>query len=413
MPNPSISNQEAEKRIAAVEEKLKRGHPGPGVASRRGVFGAIRTAAAGSGVSSGGSTSWYNCAVEVLGREADWSVYVPPEPVGRAAFNAGAEDGYNVKGRSTYYSPDGSIKGEWVKTTRDQERQEEMLREAIQAMTDRLPRIKPTAGPKSARADLMACYPVSDHHLGMLSWHEETGGNWDLEIAETTLSNAMAHLVESVPSCERATIILLGDLLHYDSFEAVTPKNRNLLDADGRYPQMVRAAIRVVRRMVQAALKRHGSVHLIVEPGNHDPSSSIFLMESLSNIYENEDRLTVDTSPSKFHYFSFGKCLVGIHHGDGAKPADLPLIMAVDRAQEWGEAEFRYIWTGHIHTDNVKDFRGVRWESFRILAPPDAWAAGKGYRSRQDMKAIVLHKEFGEVARYIVNPTMLVSDGDG
>jgi hypothetical protein len=130
-------------------------------------------------------------------------------------------------------------------------------------------------------------------------------------------------------------------------------------------------------------------------------------MEALSNIYENEDRLTVDTSPSKFHYFTFGKCLVGIHHGDGAKPADLPLIMAVDRAQEWGEAEFRYIWTGHIHSDNVKDFRGVRWESFRILAPPDAWAAGKGYRSRQDMKAIVLHKEFGEVARHIVNPAML------
>ena len=25
--------------------------------------------------------------------------------------------------------------------------------------------------------------------------------------------------------------------------------------------------------------------------------------------YENEDRLIVDTSPSNFHYFTFGKCL--------------------------------------------------------------------------------------------------------
>jgi len=82
--------------------------------------------------------------------------------------------------------------------------------------------------------------------------------------------------------------------------------------------------------------------------------------------------------------------------------------MAVDRAEEWGKAEYRYIWTGHIHSDNVKDFRGVRWESFRILAPPDAWAASKGYRSMQDMKAIVLHREYGEVARHIVNPAMLV-----
>jgi hypothetical protein len=408
MPNPSISNQEAEKRIAAVEEQLKLGHPGPGVASRRGVFGAIRAAAAAADVSSGGSTSWYNCAVEVLGREADWSLYVAPEPVGRAAFDAGAEDGYNVKGRSTYYSPDGSIKGEWVKTTRDQERQEEMLREAVQAMTDKLPRLKPTKGPKAVSTDLMACYPVSDHHLGMLSWHEETGTDWDLAKAEETLSSAMDHLVRSVPSCERATIVFLGDLLHYDSFKTITPENSNLLDADGRYPKMVRAAIRVVRRLIATALKHHTSVHLIIESGNHDPSSTIFLVEAISNIYENEARLTVDTSPSKFHYFQFGKkVLVGVHHGDGAKPADLPLIMAVDMAKEWGEAEFRYIWTGHIHTDNVKDFRGVRWESFRILAPPDAWAAGKGYRSRQDMKAIVLHKDFGEVARHIVNPAML------
>ncbi len=406
MATPPISKDEAEKRVLAVEEKLKEGFVPKGVAPRGGQFGAIRAAAIDAGSSIGGGTSWYTLAAGVLGREADWSLWVKPV-VGRGSFDAGVEDGYNVKGRSTLYRPDGEVAMEWVKTTRDQERQEEMIREALQAMTDKLPRLKPTAGPKATRDDLMACYPVSDHHLGMLSWHEETGGDWDLDIAENMLSAAMEHLVESVPSCERSTIILLGDLLHYDSFESVTPANKNILDADGRYPKMVRAAIRVVRRMVQTALKRHGSVHLIVESGNHDPSSSIFLMESLSNIYENEPRLTVDTSPAKFHYFSFGKCLVGVHHGDGAKPADLPLIMAVDRAKEWGEAEFRYIWTGHIHTDNVKDFRGVRWESFRILAPPDAWAAGKGYRSSQDMRAIVLHKDFGEVARHIVNPAML------
>jgi len=407
MPQPPVSKTEAERRIKLIEDALKEGHPPPGE-TVRGKLGAIRVAAISDGSSVGGSHSWYNAALTAVDNGADWSLWVKPDPVGRASFDAGVEDGYNVKGRSTYYSPDGTIKGEWVKTTRDQERQEEMIREALQAMTDKLPKLKPTKGPRHASTDLMACYPVSDHHLGMLSWHEETGSDWDLDIAEQTLSQAMDHLVKSVPSCERATLVFLGDLLHYDSFESVTPTSKNLLDADGRYPKMVRATIRVVRRLIAAALKHHASVHLIIESGNHDPSSTVFLVESISNIYENEPRLTVDTSPSKFHYFTFGKNLVGVHHGDGAKPADLPLIMAVDRAEEWGKAEYRYIWTGHIHSDNVKDFRGVRWESFRILAPPDAWAASKGYRSMQDMKAIVLHREYGEVARHIVNPAMLV-----
>ena len=412
MPNPSISNQEAEDRIAAVEEKLKLGHPGPGVSSRRGVFGAIRTAAAGAGVSSGGSTSWYNCAVEVLGREADWSVYVPPEPVGRAAFNAGAEDGYNVKGRSTYYSPDGSIKGEWVKTTRDQERQEEMLREAVQAMTDKLPRLKPKKGPQSGAEDLLACYNVSDHHFGMLAWHEETGGeDYDLEIAETLLVSAFDHLVTTTPKCKQSLVTFMGDLLHYDSFRAETASGK-MLDADGRYPKMVRAAVRSARYLVQTALKHHETVHVIVERGNHDPSSSIFLMEAMSNVYEDEPRVTIDTSPAKFHYHRFGSCLVGIHHGDTVKMKDLPMLMAHDKAQDWGETEHRFWWTGHVHHDATHEYPGVKCESFRVLASKDAWHSEQGYRSKRDMKAIVLHRTYGEVARHVFNPDMLEANDD-
>jgi hypothetical protein len=187
----------------------------------------------------------------------------------------------------------------------------------------------------------------------------------------------------------------------------VTPTNRNLLDTDGRYPKMVRVAIRCMRYLVEAARRRHGSVHVIVEIGNHDLSSSIFLMECLANLYENEPRVTIDTSPRHFHYFHFGKNLVGTHHGQSVKMEKLPLIMATDQPELWGSTEHRYLWTGHVHHDQAKDIEGCRVESFRVLAPQDAWASNKGYRARRDMKAIVLHREYGEVARHIVNPAML------
>lgn len=406
MPTPPIPKDEAEIRMAAVEAKLVAGNPPPGYPSRSGWHGAIRSAAEEMGVSSGGSHSWYHRAVDVLGREADWSKWVKPDAVGRGTFDEGVEDGYNVKGRSTYYSPDGTIKGEWVKTTRDQERQEEMIREALQAMTDKLPRIKPTKGPKSGAEDLLACYNVSDHHFGMLSWHEETGEDYDLEIAETLLVGAFDHLVNTVPTCKQSLVTLMGDLLHYDNFRAETSSG-NMLDADGRYPKMVRAAVRSARYLVHAALKRHETVHVIVERGNHDPSSSIFLMEALSNVYEAEPRVTIDTSPAKFHYHRFGKCLVGIHHGDTVKMKDLPMLMAHDKAQDWGETEHRFWWTGHVHHDATQEYPGVKCESFRVLAAKDAWHSEQGYRSKRDMKAIILHREHGEVARHIFNPDML------
>tara|TARA_R110000822_G_scaffold216820_1_gene351370 strand:+ start:545 stop:1693 length:1149 start_codon:yes stop_codon:yes gene_type:complete len=315
-------------------------------------------------------------------------------------------DGFKLKGTSTLYDDDGNQRLQWVKSTADNDRQEEMFREAVEAMAESLPRSKAVAAPKATAENLMACYPVGDHHFGMLSWHEETGDDYDIKIGERLLMGAMDHLVKSVPKCGAATIVLLGDFLHIDTFKS-TSESGHLLDSDSRYPRMVRAAIRAVRYMIRTALQHHAKVHVVVEIGNHDLSSSVFLMECLHNIYEKEDRVSIDRSPRHFHYFSHGSCLVGVHHGHGTKMANLPLIMAADRPEEWGKATHRYWWTGHIHHDSVKDHAGCRVESFRILPPADAWAANKGYRSGRDMKAIVLHSEFGEVARHIVNPAML------
>ncbi len=317
-------------------------------------------------------------------------------------------DGFKTAGVSTLYNKQtGKPIIEWVKLSADAKRQEEIFREVIDELTAGLPRLQPAPAPVQTASSLMACYPIGDHHLGMLSWHEETGANYDLDIGERLLTGAMDQLVSATPDCDEAAVVFLGDFLHIDSFEAVTPTAKNQLDTDGRFPKMVRAAIRSMRYLIGSALEHHKKVRVIVEIGNHDLSSSIFLMECLANIYEEEPRLSVDTSPKHFHYFSFGKCLVGTHHGHGVKMDKLPLIMATDRAEEWGGAEYRYWWTGHIHTDRVRDYAGCRVESFRILGPNDAWAENKGYRPQQDMKAIVLHRDFGEVARHIVNPNML------
>ena len=358
---------------------------------------------AGAARELGKATSSISRSMALLRRKAAIHGYAPAQDMTHQA-----PDGMKSAGISTLYDmTTGDPKIQWVKFQADKERQEEIFRETVAVLSEEIPPAKPIPGPDRTNSNLMACYPVGDHHFGMYSWAEETGRDWDLKLAERTLSGAYDYLIHTLPSCDRATIVLLGDLFHYDSFVAETPTSKNQLDADSRYPMMVRAVIRSTRRMIDGALSRHGEVHVIVEIGNHDLSNSVFLMECISALYEKEPRLTVDTSPRHFHYFVFGKTLVGIHHGHGAKLDKLPLIMAADRPKDWGETKYRYWWTGHVHTDTMKDFVGCRVESFRVLPPEDAWAANKGYRSMSDMKAIVLHKEFGEVARHTVNPAML------
>jgi DNA repair exonuclease SbcCD nuclease subunit len=170
---------------------------------------------------------------------------------------------------------------------------------------------------------------------------------------------------------------------------------------------MIAITIKIMRQCIESALGKHKRVHVICIPGNHDESGALWLSAALAHVYERETRVTVETQPSLFAYFEFGKNLIGCHHGHTCKMAQLPGVMAADRSEAWGRTTHRYWYTGHIHTQTVMELPGCVVESFNTLAPNDAYATSGGWRSRENMKAIVLHREHGEVARHTVSPAML------
>lgn len=310
---------------------------------------------------------------------------------------------------STFYRGDGSVSGQWVLEKPEDAEREQLWQLFAKELAAPIERVEPVLQvPGFVNTDLMAAYPVGDHHHGMLAWGPETRqDNYDMKVSERLLSGGAQHLMQLTPRAGVCLIPLLGDFNHYDGFKPVTPTNQHILDADSRFPKMVHSSIRMVRHLVDAALRHHAHVHIIVEIGNHDMSTMIFMMELLANVYENEPRLSIDRSPSRYHYYEWHKVLIGTHHGDGSKPDKLPAIMATDMPEAWGRTIHRHWLTGHIHHDSRKDYVGATVESFRVLAPVDAWAAMKGYRSVQDMKAIVYHREYGEVERRTVNPAMI------
>jgi hypothetical protein len=317
-------------------------------------------------------------------------------------------DGFLVKGTSRYYNKHGELAGEWVKSAVDRERMHELLVEAIAAMVADLPRLPARKVAKgSYRTDLMACYPIGDPHVGMKAWAEECGKNWDLEIAERVHCGVMRDLVERAPATDECQIIELGDLFHYDSMEAKTPRSGHALDADGRYAKMIRVGIKIVRQCIETALTKHRIVNVRIVPGNHDETGALFLTEALANIYEKEPRVRIDRSPGLFSYFEFGKNLVGAHHGHTCKPGSLPLVMAADMPEAWGRTKHRYWWMGHVHHERNVEHPGCSVESFGTNAPNDAYAKNGGWRSREQSKCIILHRELGEVVRFTSHPAML------
>lgn len=318
-------------------------------------------------------------------------------------------DGYMVKGVSSLYRADGTLAAQWVKSTQDAKRQKELYDAMIAGFCAELPKLKrrPAIGKAKYLKDLMTMYPIGDAHIGMRAWAAECGQDWDLSIAERTQCGVMDLLVDKVLPTEQATIIDLGDWIHQDSIAAVTPKSGHNLDADGRYAKIIHVAIKVIRQCIESALSKHKTVRVICIPGNHNETGALWMSAGLSHMYENEPRVQIETQPSLFAYVEFGKNLVGIHHGHTCKMAQLPAVMAADRAEAWGRTKHRYWYTGHIHHQQINEFPGCTVESFNTLAPNDAYATSGGWRSRENMKAIYLHREWGEIERTTAHPAML------
>lgn len=317
-----------------------------------------------------------------------------------------AAPGFNVKGTSTYYDQDGSVRGQWVKTTADAAARQAAAEAMIEALTADLPRLPPRKAKGCWSTDLLTVYPVGDPHVGMYAWADETGEDWDLSIAERTHCAAMDALVAAAPATEKAVVVNLGDLLHYDSMEAKTPRSGHMLDADGRYSKIIDVAVKTMRQCIESALAKHKTVHVISVPGNHDEAGARWMQKLLAIAYEREPRVTVDTNPSLFSYYRFGKVLLGVHHGHTAKAEKLPGVMACDRARDWGETEHRHWLTGHVHHEARREYAGVTVESFGTLAAKDAYAANGGWRSGRGMQALIYHTEHGEVARSRVHAAM-------
>ena len=96
-----------------------------------------------------------------------------------------APHGFAVKGVSTYFDADGKQRGQWVKTREDRAVAEQIMRDFVRELTEDIRgKAKPVPAPKLVESDLLVVYPMGDPHFGMYAWADETGDDFDLEIAD-------------------------------------------------------------------------------------------------------------------------------------------------------------------------------------------------------------------------------------
>lgn len=248
----------------------------------------------------------------------------------------------------------------------------------------------------------------ADIHIGKYANHIETGDGYNVEIACERVLEGLQGLIDKSKGFEvdRVLFCIGNDVLHIDNVYNTTTAGTNQ-DVDGKWWEHFEIALALYVKCVEI-LREIAPVDVIHSMSNHDYQSGFHLAHALKSWFRNDSEVTFDISVAHRKYYKYGKNLIGLEHGDGAKMANLPLTMAQERPLLWSETTHRYWYLHHLHHKvkhkwlDAKDFIGVTVEYMRSPSGTDSWHSRKGYVGVPRAIESFLHqKDSGQVARLV------------
>ena len=248
----------------------------------------------------------------------------------------------------------------------------------------------------------------ADIHIGKYANHLETGDGYNVEIACERVLEGLQGLIDKSKGFEvdRVLFCVGNDILHIDNVYNTTTAGTNQ-DVDGKWWEHFEIALALYVKCVEI-LREIAPVDVIHSMSNHDYQSGFHLAHALKSWFRNDSEVTFDISVAHRKYYKYGKNLIGLEHGDGAKMANLPLTMAQERPLLWSETTHRYWYLHHLHHKvkhkwlDAKDFIGVTVEYMRSPSGTDSWHSRKGFTGVPKAVEGFLHeKDSGQVARLV------------
>ena len=248
----------------------------------------------------------------------------------------------------------------------------------------------------------------ADIHIGKYANHLETGDGYNVEIACERVLEGLQGLIDKSKGFEvdRVLFCVGNDILHIDNVYNTTTAGTNQ-DVDGKWWEHFEIALALYVKCVEI-LREIAPVDVIHSMSNHDYQSGFHLAHALKSWFRRDSEVSFDISVAHRKYYKYGKNLIGLEHGDGAKMDKLPLLMAQEQPSLWSETTHRYWYLHHLHHKvkhkwlDAKDFIGVTVEYMRSPSGTDSWHSRKGFTGVPKAVEGFLHqKESGQVARLV------------
>jgi hypothetical protein len=219
---------------------------------------------------------------------------------------------------------------------------------------------------------------ISDLHFGKLGWSGEIGENFDHKIARKRLLNAISDIIKRTKYIQFEKIILPtgNDFFNFDTIAGTTTLG-TAQDNDLRWSKLFLKGTELYIEIVDM-LKEIAPVEIFYVAGNHDKMTSYYLINYLNAWYRKEDNVNVDISPMTRKYIKYGNSLIGFAHGNTEKKR-IDGIMQVEAREDWGKTKFHEWHLSHLHSEHVREDKGIIIRNISSLTGSDAWHYESGY----------------------------------
>jgi hypothetical protein len=261
---------------------------------------------------------------------------------------------------------------------------------------------KPTAIHRELPKDeghLLVLDPA-DVHVGKLAQSFEVGEDYNNQIAVQRVREGVEGILAKSAGFNIEKIVFVGgnDILHIDTPKRMTTSGTPQ-DTDGMWYSNFLIAkelyIEILDRLLKVA-----DVHFVFNPSNHDYTHGFFLADVIKTYYKDCPNITFDCSIAHRKYLVYGENLIGTTHGDGGKTENLPLTMAHEAKEAWGQTKHKYIYIHHFHHKVSKDYMGVCVEALRSPSGTDSWHHRNQYQhAPKAIEGFIHHPEYGQIAR--------------
>ena len=271
----------------------------------------------------------------------------------------------------------------------------ELLKE-LQNYIPKYPTIKRIENNQNKR---LFVFDPADIHIGKLCSAFEVGEAYNNQIAVQRVLNGCKGILNEIKenSIDKILFVIGNDILHIDNAKRTTTSGTPQ-DTDGMWHTNFLIAKQLYVDIVEI-LMGIADVHVVYNPSNHDYTNGFFLAQVIETHFKDCKNVTFDTTIAHRKYFVYGKNLIGTTHGDGAKPQDLPLLMA-NESKDWSSCKHKYIYTHHMHHKISKDYMSVCVETLRSPSGTDSWHHRNGYQhAPKAVEGYIHDKEHGQVQR--------------